>query len=71
MEFALNIAEYFSLDKNLVRESDQVALLQAKRPFDSSLNIEKARKLIDFDFYSTKSNLDALRYSIQFVEKKI
>lgn len=71
MEFALNIAEYFGLDKKLVRESDQVALLQAKRPFDSSLNIEKARKLIDFDFYSTKSNLEALRYSIQAVEKQI
>ena len=71
MEFALNIAEYFNLDRNLVRESNQVALLQAKRPFDSSLNIEKARRLIDFDFYSTRQNLEALRCSIQAVEEKI
>lgn len=70
MEFALNIAEYFSLDENLVRESDQVPLLQAKRPFDSSLNIEKAIKLIDFDFYSTRSNLEALGHSIQAAEKR-
>lgn len=71
MELASNIAEYFGMDRNLVRESDQVALLQAKRPFDSSLSIEKARKLIDFDFYTTKSNLEALRNSIKTMEKDI
>ncbi len=64
MDLALSIAEFFKLDKNLVTESDTVKLLQAKRPFDSSLNITKARKLIDFDFYTINSNLDALRRSI-------
>ncbi|MEM4067734.1 MAG: NAD(P)-dependent oxidoreductase [Candidatus Micrarchaeaceae archaeon] len=64
-QIAVTIAEYFGLDKSLVKESDQVPLLQAKRPFDSSLNIDKAKNLIDFDFYSLKTNLDAFQSSIK------
>jgi dTDP-4-dehydrorhamnose reductase len=71
MELASSIAEYFGLSKNLLNESDQVQLLQARRPFDSSLNINKAKKLIDFDFFSTKSNLEAFERSIKVAEKKI
>jgi len=69
MELALMIVEYFELDRDLISESDQVPLLQAKRPFDSSLNLDRAKELIDFDFYSTKSNLDALKRSIQTLGK--
>ncbi len=64
---ALNIAEFFKLDKNLVKESDKVPLLKAKRPFDSSLAIDKARRLIDFDFHTVRSNLDALKRSIDAI----
>lgn len=68
-ELALRIAEYFNFDNDLVKESEQITNMQAKRPFDSSLNIENAKSLIDFDFYSIKTNLYALKESISSTEK--
>lgn len=68
MTLALTIAEFFNYDKNLIAESDTVQNLQARRPFDSSLNITKARKLIYFDFYTINSNLHAFKRSIEKIE---
>lgn len=68
MNLALTIAAFFNYDKNLIAESDTVQNLQARRPFDSSLNITKARKLIDFDFYTINSNLHAFKRSIEEIE---
>lgn len=69
-ELALRIAEFFKLDKNLVKESDRVPILKAKRPFDSSLAINKAKELIEFDFYTIRSNLNALKRSMDAVDGK-
>lgn len=68
-ELALMIADLFKLDKNLVKVSDQVPLLKAKRPFDSSLAIDKAKEMIDFDFFTVESNLGALKQSIDAVNR--
>lgn len=62
LELANKIAEYFNLNKSLIKISD--INFKAKRPFDSSLNIEKAKKLLNFDFYSIDSNLKAFSKNI-------
>lgn len=56
-EFATNIAETFSLDKSLIRSVNLIPEMKARRPFDSSLDISKAKKLLDFDFYTLGANL--------------
>lgn len=56
-EFALKIAETFSLDRSLIREVDSIPAMKARRPFDSSLDISKTKKMISFDFSSTDENL--------------
>lgn len=71
MELALGIAEYFGLDKNMITESDMVQPIKARRPFDSSLDITKAKRLIAFDFYTMRSNLEALRSSIDATDVQI
>ena len=71
MELALDIAEYFGLDKNMIAESDMVQPIKARRPFDSSLDITKAKRLIAFDFYTMRSNLEALRSSIDATDVQI
>ncbi len=55
-ELALKIAEMYGLDKSKIREVEDVPNWVAKRPYDSSLNIEKARKLISFT-YEIEENL--------------
>ncbi len=62
-DFANYIAETFNLNKDIL-EVDNFENLMAKRPFDSSLNILKAKKLLNFDFYSAKSNLEKLKNNI-------
>lgn len=71
MELALGIAEYFGLDKNMITESDMVQPISTRRPFDSSLDITKAKRLIAFDFYTMRPNLEALRRSIDATEVQI
>lgn len=60
-ELAVRIAEEFGLDSGLVKEAADVKTLNAKRPFDSSLDNALAMKSIDFDFYSAESNLKAFK----------
>lgn len=56
-EFALKIKEKFNLD-GIIKEVDDVESWIAKRPFDSSLDILKAKKLLSVDFYSLDENLN-------------
>ena len=58
---AQKIANSFSLDKSLIHEVRDLKNLNAKRPFDSSLNNTLAKELIDFDFSSTDSNIEKMR----------
>ncbi|QKR00840.1 NAD(P)-dependent oxidoreductase [Metallosphaera tengchongensis] len=55
-ELALRVAEAYDLPKN-VKEVDEVRGWVAKRPFDSSLDVSRARKLVSVDFYSLEENL--------------
>ncbi|MFP3317288.1 MAG: NAD(P)-dependent oxidoreductase [Candidatus Nanopusillus sp.] len=56
-ELALKIKEKYNLD-GIVKEVDNVKSWIAKRPFDSSLDISKAKKLLSVDFYSLDENLN-------------
>ncbi|ADB86752.1 dTDP-4-dehydrorhamnose reductase (RfbD-1) [Saccharolobus islandicus L.D.8.5] len=53
---AMKIKEKFNLGGS-VKEVDEVKGWIAKRPFDSSLDISKAKKLLSTDFYSLDENL--------------
>ncbi|QGA53805.1 sugar nucleotide-binding protein [Sulfolobus sp. E5-1-F] len=50
-DLALKIAEKFGFEKR-VREVDQISTWVAKRPYDSSLDISRAKKLLSTDFYT-------------------
>ena len=63
-EFALKIAEKFGFDVSGISEIESSSSLTARRPFDSSLNIEKAKTVINFDFYSMESNLNLFSKSL-------
>ncbi|QRF75014.1 dTDP-4-dehydrorhamnose reductase [Thermoplasmatales archaeon] len=63
-DLAIQIAEFFDLPKDLIREPGEVKTMVARRPFDSSLNIEKAKSLLNTDFYSVKSNLEQFRKTV-------
>ena len=64
-EFALKIADKFNLNKNLIKIMDYSAIkTDAKRPYDSSLNNERAKKLLDYDFEDIDYNLDQLKSMI-------
>lgn len=65
VDFATKIAEAFSLNKSLVRSEDAIPSMKARRPFDSSLDISKAKGLLDFDFYSLDANLKVFSESIK------
>jgi len=56
-ELALKIKEKFNLD-GIIKEVDNIKSWIAKRPFDSSLDISKAKKLLSIDFYSLDENLN-------------
>ncbi len=55
-DLALKVAEIYGLPKK-VREVEEVKGWVAKRPFDSSLDISKAKKLLSIPFYSLEENL--------------
>lgn len=61
IQLAHRICELGSLEKDQIEERDEKSMnWKARRPADSSLNIEKSRKLIGFDFASTDENLKQL-----------
>ena len=65
VDFATKIAEAFSLNKSLIRYVDAIPSMKARRPFDSSLDISKAKGLLDFDFYGLDANLKVFSESIK------
>jgi dTDP-4-dehydrorhamnose reductase len=56
VDLAMKIKEKFNLPGG-VKEVDDVKGWIAKRPFDSSLDISKAKKILSVDFYSLDENL--------------
>ncbi|MEM0135537.1 MAG: NAD(P)-dependent oxidoreductase [Thermoplasmatales archaeon] len=63
-DLAVKIARSFNLPEQ-IRESGSIVSLTARRPFDSSLDISLAMKLIDFDFYSVESNVYELKRTVE------
>jgi dTDP-4-dehydrorhamnose reductase len=54
-ELALKIKEEFNLSGNII-EVDEIKEWIAKRPFDSSLDISKAKKILSTEFYKLDLN---------------
>lgn len=63
-EFATKLADRFNLDRNLINEVESPVNMFAKRPFDSSLDISLAKKILGYDFHSVDVNLDAFASSL-------
>ena len=63
-EFATRLADRFNLDRNLISEVESPVNMFAKRPFDSSLDISLAKKILGYDFHSVDVNLDAFASSL-------
>lgn len=57
---AERVAQLYGLDEGLIRTSAPIVTMKARRPFDSSLKIVKAQRLISFDFYSLETSLRLL-----------
>ena len=59
-ELAQKLCEIFGFNKELLHKSPQGLKLKARRPFDSSLNIEKAEDLISYPFHNLEIGLKLL-----------
>ncbi len=59
-ELAQKLCQLYGLDSNLVQKFSQDLKFVAKRPFDSSLNIDKAKENISADFYNIEKGLKLL-----------
>ena len=55
------IARTFDLEPSLIRSAHKLSGLKAPRPYDSSLDISKAKNIINFDFHSLMANMDSFR----------
>ena len=64
LDLALQIAMKYNLDRTLIEKVEKIESFKAVRPFDSSLDISSAKKIIDFDFYSYESNLQCFDNTI-------
>ena len=64
IELALEIASKYNLDKSLISRVEKIESMHASRPFDSSLDISIAKKVLDFDFYSIQSNMKSFDITI-------
>ena len=61
-EFALKIADKFGLNKVLINKTDYNSVKSiAKRPYDSSLNNEKAKGILKFNFDGIDYNLNEFK----------
>ena len=61
VDIARTIARTFDLNQDLIVETGELLSLKALRPYDSSLDISKAKRIIDFDFYSVDANMRSFR----------
>jgi len=57
VELVKRIADILNIKNTIIKEVDNVDSWVAKRPYDSSLNLEKAKNLLSFDFYSINENI--------------
>lgn len=62
LSLARSIANMFGLDYKLISEVNVLPSMLAKRPFDSSLDIGKAKEMVNFNFHDTEINLRTLVY---------
>ena len=61
-EFALKIAEKFNLNKKLIIKTDYKSIkFNAVRPYDSSLNNEKAKNILKLNFEDLDYNLNEFK----------
>ena len=60
-DLARTIATTFNFDSDLIVETQKLPNMKALRPYDSSLDISKAKRIIDFDFYSIDANMRSFR----------
>ena len=58
---AQKMCEIFGFDQKLLHYSSHELKLMARRPYDSSLNIDKAKELISYPFNNIESGLKLLR----------
>lgn len=63
-QLSMEISNYFGFDSSVIRNVKTLEKLTAKRPYDSSLDISKAKEILNFDFYSIQSNLKRFAESI-------
>lgn len=59
-QLAIQIAQLFGLNTDLINESEPPSNMIAKRPYDSSLNINMAETLLGIDFHSTLRNIQLM-----------
>ncbi|MDA8142936.1 MAG: NAD(P)-dependent oxidoreductase [Thermoplasmatales archaeon] len=70
IDLAFEIAKKYSLNKKLINKVEKIDSMMAVRPYDSSLDISKTKKILDFDFYSYDSNLKCFDDSIIHSQKR-
>jgi len=61
VDLARTIARTFDLNPDLIVETEKLSNMKALRPYHSSLDISKAKRIIDFDFYSIATNMRSFR----------
>ena len=64
-EMAMQTAEFFDLDKNLIKKTDSTRFTQpAKRPMKTGFVIEKARKQLGFEPKTFRAGIGILAKQI-------
>jgi dTDP-4-dehydrorhamnose reductase len=63
-DLAVQISKFFNLKGN-IEEVSNINSMIAKRPFDSSLDISQAKKIIKTDFYSQESNFNQFESTVK------
>lgn len=67
IDLAKTIAKTFNLDKRLIVKTQKLSNMVAIRPFDSSLDISRAKKIIDLDFYSEGANMKSFKTMLKSI----
>jgi len=60
-DLAKTIATTFNFNSDLIVKAQKLPNMKALRPYDSSLDISKAKRIIDFDFYGIDANMRSFR----------
>lgn len=65
IDLARTIARTFDLDSQLILKTQNLQSFKAARPYDSSLDISKGKKVIHIDFYSEEANMKSFRSMVK------